>query len=429
MKNFPIEKSFFMENRKSFSDRLKPNSIAIINSNDEHHRTGDQFYKFRQNSDFFYLTGIDQEKSILIIAPDCPNSNLREVLFILKSNEKIETWYGHKYSIAEAKEVSGIKLIYWLDSFESVLNEIMGLSENVYLNSNEYPKFSTDVPSRDLRFTNKLKENYPTHNFLRAAPILWIQRTIKSQTEIELIKKSCEITEKAFRRILKFIKPGVMEFEIEAEIEHEFLRNRANGSAYLPIIASGKNACILHYIDNNKECKNGDMVLMDFGAEYANYAADLTRTIPVNGKFTERQKQVYEAVLRVQKKTISLMIPGNSIENLNKEVNKILETELVRLNLCSKTDFQDEDNAKKVRSKYYMHGVSHFLGLDVHDVGSKYEVFRPGMVLTCEPAIYIKDENLGVRIENDILITKTGPEDLMKNIPREIDEIERFMEE
>ncbi len=427
MKYFPIEKSFFIENRKLFSAKLKPNSIAIINSNDEHHRTGDQFYKFRQNSDFFYLTGIDQEKSILIIAPYCPNSNLREVLFILKSNEKMETWYGHKYLIAEAKEVSGIKTVYWLDSFESVLNEIMGLSENVYLNSNEYPKFSTDVPSRDLRFTNKIKNSYPTHNYHRAAPLLWIQRTIKSQTEIELIKKSCEITEKAFKRILKFIKPGIMEFEIEAEIEHEFLRNRANGSAYLPIIANGKNACILHYIDNNKECKNGAMVLMDFGAEYANYAADLTRTIPVNGKFTERQKQVYEAVLRIQKKAINLMIPGNSIENLNKEVNKIMEVELIGLNLCSKTDFRDENNAKKTRSKYYMHGVSHFLGLDVHDVGSKYEVFRPGMVLTCEPAIYIKEENLGIRIENDILITKTGQEDLMKNIPVEVEEIEKLM--
>jgi Xaa-Pro aminopeptidase len=425
----PIEKSFFIENRKSFSDRLKLNSIAIINSNDEHHRTGDQFYKFRQNSDLFYLTGIDQEKSVLIIAPDCPNSKLREVLFILKSNEKIENWYGHKYSIAETKEVSGIKSVYWLDSFESVLNEIMGLSENIYLNLNEYPKFLTDEPSRDLRFIKRIKEIYPLHNYRRAAPILWKQRTIKSPTEIEFIKKSCEITEKAFRRILKFIKPGVMEFEIEAEIEHEFLINKANGSAYEPIIASGKNACVLHYIDNNKECKDGEMVLMDFGAEYANYAADLSRTIPVNGKFTERQKQVYEAVLRVQKKAISLMVPGNTIENLNKEVNKIMETELIRLNLCNKTDFQDKDKAKKTRSKYYMHGVSHFLGLDVHDVGSKYEVFKPGMVLTCEPAIYIKEEGIGIRIENDILITESEPLDLMKNIPREADEIENLMAE
>ncbi|MBI9037504.1 MAG: aminopeptidase P N-terminal domain-containing protein [Bacteroidales bacterium] len=429
MKYFPIANSFFTENRKSFSDKLKPNSVAIINSNDEQYRNGDQFYKFRQNSDFFYLTGINQEKSVLIIAPDCPNPNLREVLFIAKSNEKMETWYGHKYSIAEAKEVSGIKTIFWLVSFESMLSEIMGLSENVFLNLNEYPKLSTDTESRDLRFVIKIKNNYPLHNYHRAAPILWKQRIIKSKTEIELIKKSCEITENTFRQILKFIKPGIMEFEIEAKIAHDFLRNRANGSAYHSIIASGENACILHYTDNDKECKDGDMLLMDFGAEYANYAADLTRTIPVNGKFTERQKQVYEAVLRVQKKAVSLMTPGNTIEKLNKKVDETMETELIELNLCTKNDFRDKVNAKKARSKYYMHGVSHFIGLDVHDVGSKYETFKPGMILSCEPAIYIKEEKLGIRIENDILITENEAVDLMKNIPREVDEIEKLMAE
>ena len=429
MKYFPIANSFFIENRKSFSKKLKPNSIAIINSNDEQFRTGDQFYKFRQNSDFFYLTGIDQEKSVLIIAPDCPNPNLREVLFVVKSNAKMETWYGHKYSIDEAKEISGIKKIFWLESFESILNEIMYLSEDVYLNLNEYPKFFTDSESRDLRFVKKIKNDYPLHNYNRAAPILWKQRIIKSQTEIELIKKSCEITAKSFENILKLIKPGIKEFEIEAEIEHEFLKNRANGSAYHPIVASGENACILHYTDNNQECNDGDMLLMDFGAEYANYAADLTRTIPVNGKFSARQKQVYEAVLRVQKKAIGLMKPGNTIEKLNKEVNKIMETELIGLKLCTHNDFRNKEAAKKSLSKYYLHGVSHFLGLDVHDVGSKYEEFKPGMVLTCEPAIYIKEEKLGIRIENDILITENEAIDLMKNIPREVDEIEKLMAE
>jgi len=427
MRYSKINPELFKNNRKNFSNRIKKNSIAIFHSSDEFPRNGDQTFPFRQNSDFFYLTGISQEKSILILAPHYPDPKLREVLFLIETNEVIAIWEGHKFTIQEAENISGIANIKWLNSFDSVLQELMSWTENVYLNFNEYIKYSNEVPSRDLRFAEDMEKKNPAHNYLRSAPILHELRTIKSPIEIELMRKAIDITENAFIRILKFIKPGVKEFEIQAEMEYEFIRNRANGMAYPPIIGSGKNSCVLHYIDNNDECKDNDLLLMDFGAEYANYAADITRTIPVNGKFTERQKECYEAVLRVHKKAIQLLAPGNTIEKVNAEVNKMMEKEMIGLNLFTKNEIKNQDAENPLFKKYFMHGTSHYLGLDVHDVGKKHKKFEEGMVLTCEPGIYIREENIGIRIENDILISNKGPVNLSENIPVEVDEIEKLI--
>ncbi len=427
MRYLPVNLELFKNNRANFAKKMREKSVAVFNANDEMPRCGDQFHNYRQNSDFFYLTGIEQELSVFVIAPDHPNPKYQEILFIRESNKQLETWFGHKLTIKEAKEISGINNVMYLGRMEAVLREIILASDNIYFNSNEYPKFETEVVSRDERMAKKIMDKYPTHEFERAAPLMSELRTIKSQTEIDLIKKACDITEKAFRRILKFVKPGVMEYEIQAEIEHEFTMNAANGCAYPSIIASGKNACVLHYITNDKECKDGDLLLMDFGAEYANYAADLTRTIPVNGKFSKRQRECYDAVLRVQKKAIKLLVVGNTIEKVNIAVNELMKEELVGLGLMSKTEFDDKDKAKAVLFNYFMHGTSHFLGLDVHDVGSKTEPFKPGMIFTCEPGLYIQDEEIGIRLENDILITEEGPVDLMPNIPIDPDEIERLM--
>jgi len=427
MRYSKINPELFKNNRKNFSNRIKKNSIAIFHSSDEFPRNGDQTFPFRQNSDFFYLTGISQEKSILILAPDYPDPKLREVLFLIETNEVIAIWEGHKFTIQEAEDISRIENIKWLNSFDSVLQELMSWTENVYLNFNEYIKYSNEVPSRDLRFAEDMEKKNPAHNYLRSAPILHELRTIKSPIEIELIRKAIDITGNAFIRILKFIKPSVKEFEIQAEMEYEFIRNRANGMAYPPIIGSGKNSCVLHYIDNNDECKDNDLLLMDFGAEYANYAADITRTIPVNGKFTERQKECYEAVLRVHKKAIQLLVPGNTIEKVNTEVNKMMEKEMIGLNLFTKNEIKNQDAENPLFKKYFMHGTSHYLGLDVHDVGKKHKKFEEGMVLTCEPGIYIREENIGIRIENDILISNEGPVNLSENIPVEVDEIEKLI--
>lgn len=427
MKYSPIKKTFFENNRKKLVKKLKPNSLVVLNSNDEMPRNGDQTFPFRQNSDIFYLSGIDQEKSILTLCPDHPDKKCREILFLVETNEKIAVWYGHKYTKEEAQKTSGIKKIVWLDEFEAIFYDLMINSKNVYLNINENPRFQSDVPYRDLRFARETKEKYPLHNYERLAPIITDLRTKKEPEEIDLIKCACDITEKAFRRVLKFVKQGVMEYEIEAEITHEYIRNRANGHSYYPIIASGKNACVLHYIENNKKCKDGDLLLMDFGAEYANYAGDTSRTIPVNGKFTPRQRQVYEAVLRVLKGATKLLVPGTTINKYHDKVCKMMEKELIGLGLFTKAEVKKQDKEKPLFQKYYMHGTSHFMGLDVHDVGSKAQTLKPGMVFSCEPGIYIPDENLGIRLENDILVTKNEPINLMKSIPIEPDEIETLM--
>ncbi|MCK4663736.1 MAG: aminopeptidase P N-terminal domain-containing protein [Bacteroidales bacterium] len=426
MKYIPVNKKLFEKNRKKLINKIIHNSLVVLNSNDEMPRNGDQFYTFRQNSDMFYLSGIDQEKTILTICPEHPNKDYKEILFILKTNPTIEIWQGHKYSKEEASETSGVKTVKWLDEFDTIFPELVYNSDNIYLNSNENPKFCTEIILSDLRFANKIKEKYPAHNFKRLAPVLTELRIIKEKEEIKIIKHACDITEKAFYRILKFVKQGISEHEIEAEITHEFMINRANGHAYLPIVASGKSACVLHYVENNKICKNGDLLLMDFGAEYANYASDCSRTIPVNGKFTKRQRDCYEAVLRVFKQAKKMMIPGTTIQKINENVNKLMEKEMINLGLFTKEDVKNQDKDSPMYFKYYMHGTSHFIGLDVHDVGSKTTVLKKGMVLSCEPGIYIIDENIGIRIENDIVVADE-PIDLMQNIPIEADEIEKLM--
>lgn len=422
----PLERELFIANRKKLAALLQAKSLAFINANDEMPRNGDQYYPFRQNSDLFYLTGISQEKTLLLLCPDSPSNKLKEVLFILQPNEKMEAWFGHKLTKKEASEISGIQTVKFLDELEGILSELMGYSINVYLNTNEYPKFRPEVISRDLRFTEKIKDDYPTHTYMRLAPLLTKFRLQKEEEEIEQIRNACRLTGLTFDRILKFVRPGVHEYEVHAEMSHEFTRHLSQ-FAYPPIIASGKNALVLHYTSNKDMCQDGDLLLMDFGAEVNNYASDCTRTIPVNGKFTERQRSCYEAVLRVQHKAREIYIVGNTIDNINKEVEKFMQKELIGIGLLTKQEMKDKETSKAKSLKYMMHGIAHFMGLDVHDVGSKYEPLKPGMVLTCEPGLYITEEKIGIRIENDILITKDGPVDLMEHIPSDPDVIEKMM--
>src|SRR3989339_449798 len=426
MKYEKIDKQLFQKNRKKLIKEIAPNSLVVINSNDEMPRNGDQNFPFRQSSDLFYLTGLDQEKCILCLCPDHPMENMREIVFTVKADETMVIWYGHKYSHAEVTEISGIKTVIWLNDFDTVFKELMLFAGNVYFSLNENPRYSTEVPYRELRFVQKTKTDFPLHNYMRLAPILTKLRTIKEHQEIKLIKNACDITEKAFRKLLGNIRPGMKEYEVEAEITYEFLRNGANGHAYAPIVAAGGNACILHYVENDKECKNNDLLLLDFGAEYANYAADCSRTIPVSGKFTKRQKECYNAVLRVFKEAKKMFVPGNTIDIVNAKVNKLLEAEMIRLKLFSAEDVKKQKKEAPLYFKYFMHGTSHFLGLDVHDVGTKQTVFQKGMVLTCEPGLYITEENIGIRIENDIMVDK-NPVDLMEHIPIEADEIEKLL--
>jgi Xaa-Pro aminopeptidase len=427
MKYLPIDKNLFIENRKKFKSHLQTDSIAIFHSNDEMPRSGDQNFPFRQQPDLFWLSGIDQEQTILILAPNHPIAEYREILFLRKTNEHIAVWEGHKYTKEEAKEGSGIQNIYWTDDLKAILPILMHHSSNVYINLNENDRFTTEVVYRDERFANELKSKYPNHRYERSGPIMAKLRCIKSEAEVKLISRACDITDKAFRKVLQKTRPGVMEYEIEAEIIHTFTANRANGHAYYPIIASGASACVLHYNDNNKECKDGEVILMDFGAEYANYAADLTRCIPVSGRFTKRQKDVYNAVLRVMRAAIKMLVVGNTIPKYHEEVGLIMEKELIGLGLLNKSDVEKQDPKTPLYKKYFMHGTSHFLGLDVHDIGNRYQPMQSGMVFTCEPGIYIPEEGLGIRIENDILITEKGPLDLMAHIPIEVDEIEELM--
>ncbi|MCX6291661.1 MAG: aminopeptidase P N-terminal domain-containing protein [Bacteroidetes bacterium] len=427
MKYPSIDKKLFIQNRKKFVSHLHPDSIAIFNSNDEMPRNGDGTFPFRQHSDLFYLSGIDQEQTILVMAPNHPLPEYREVLFLRKTNEHIAVWEGHKYTKEEAREASGIQHVFWVEDFQTMLPVMMHHSTHVYLNLNENDRFSNEVPYREARFAVELKNKYPNHHYERSALIMAKLRSIKSKEEVELMQIACDITDKALRRVLRFVKPGVMEYEIEAEITHEFIRNRANGHAYTPIIASGANACVLHYTDNNLECKDGDVILLDFGAEYANYAADLTRSIPVSGKFTKRQRDVYNAVLRVMRAAIKMLVVGNTIPKYHEEVGKVMEQELIGLGLLKADEVKKQDPKQPLYKKYFMHGTSHFLGLDVHDIGNRYEPMQAGMVFTCEPGIYIPEENLGIRIENDILLTANGPVDLMAKIPVEADEIEELM--
>ena len=427
MKYNSINSKLFIENRERLAKKLKPNSIAVLNSNDIMPTNADGSMGFRQNSDLFYLSGIDQEESILVIFPDAKDAHHKEILFLKETNEHIAIWEGHKYTKEEAIKTSGVKTIYWCHEFHSIFKVILFQAEHVYLNSNEHTRASITTETQDARFVKWCKEKFPLHKYERLAPIMHYLRAIKSKYEIELIQQACNITEKGFRRLLKFIKPGVMEYEIEAELIHEFLRNRSQGFAYGPIVASGASACVLHYVENNRECKNGDVILLDVAAEYANYASDLTRCLPVNGKFTKRQKDVYNAVLRVMRAATKMLVVGNTIEKYHAEVGKLMEKELVGLGLLDAKAIAKQDKNKPLYKKYFMHGTSHFLGLDVHDVGDFKRPLEEGMVFTCEPGIYIPEEKLGIRIENNILVTKKGPVDLMKNIPVEVEEIERLI--
>ena len=427
MKYLPINNEVFTHNRKNFVSRLKPCSIAIFNSNDEFPRSGDQSFLFKQNPDFFYLTGIDQEQSILLLFPDCPNPLYKEVLFLRQTNEHIAIWEGHKYTIEEARTASGITNVYWLNDFDVILHSIINYAEHIYINTNENDRYAHTVPYRDIRVLESLRTKYPLHKYERAALIMRDLRVVKSDTEIMLTKKACEITRDAFVRVLKFLKPGVAEYEIEAEITHEFLRQRATGNAYNPIIASGKNAIVLHYVDNNQVCKDGDVVLFDFGAEYANYNADMSRSVPVNGRFTKRQRDVYNAVLRVMRAATKMIVAGTVLTQYQDEVGKIMTGELIDLGLLDKHDVAKQDPKMPLYKKYFMHGTSHHLGLDVHDFASRYKPFEIGNILTCEPGIYIPEEGLGIRIENNILITTDGNVDLMADIPVEADHIEEIM--
>ncbi|HEX2394223.1 MAG TPA: aminopeptidase P family protein [Bacteroidales bacterium] len=427
MKTVELPSSFFVQNRERLSHALKPRSLVIMHANDEMNRTADQDYPFRQNSDLFYLCGINQEQTILVLCPDYPDESLKEVLFIRRSNPKLELWEGHKLIINEARGISGINSVKFIDEFDSVLAPLAMFVHSIYLNLPELQKSIPELPNRNLRYAHSLQRKFPAHTYERLAPIMRDLRTIKSETEIELIREACNITNEAFKSVLRSLKPGLMEYEVEAEIIYEFIRRGARGHAYPPIIASGVNACSLHYNHNNGVCNDGDLLLMDFGAEYGNYAADCSRTIPVNGKFTSRQKELYQTVLDVFRYACALMRPGNTINKIHAEVCRKFSNEHVKLGLYTADELLKETKDNPLYMKYYMHGTSHFLGLDVHDVGSKDAGLRPGMVLTCEPGIYLPEEKTGIRIENNILITRDGNIDLMKSIPVEIKDIEELM--
>ena len=429
MKYSRIDSNLFVKNRKKLADKMDNKSLAVFNSNDIYPTSSDGTLPFKQHSDIFYLSGVDQEESILVIFPDCHDPALREVLFLRETNEHIAVWEGAKLDKDAAFETSGIKTVYWLDQFETIFTKMMAEAENVYINLNEHLRAGTEVETREDRFIKKLRNKYPAHTYKRSAPILHYIRSIKEPEEIELMQHACNITEKGIRRLLKFIKPGVWEHEIEAELYHEFIRNRASGFAYQPIIASGGSACVLHYIENNKECKDGDLILLDVGAEYANYDSDLTRTLPANGKFSPRQREVYDAVMRVKNECFNMLKPGVTLPEYHKEVGKLMTSELIGLKLLDQTDVKNENPAWPAYKKYFPHGTSHYIGLDTHDVGSWVEPMEENMVFTIEPGIYIPEENIGIRIEDDIVIRSGGNFNLMGNIPIEADEIETLMNE
>ena len=427
MKYETISKELFESNRQRFTPLMKDKALAVFCSNDQMPTNADGTMPFKQNSDLFWLSGVDQEESKLVLFPTCENEDHREILFLKETSDLIAIWEGAKLTKKEAFEVSGVKTVYWNSEFEDILNQLMNDAEHIYLNSNEHARATSKVETQTDRFNKWCKSTYNNKNYQKSAPILHELRSVKDSVEIDLMQRACNITEKGFRRILNFIKPGVMEYEIEAELMHEFLMNRSKGFAYEPIIASGRNACVLHYIDNNKECKDGDLILMDVGAEYANYASDMTRCVPANGTFSKRQKEVYNAVLKVMKQAGNMLSPGTMLSDYHKEVGLIMQSELIELGLLDRHDIEKQDPKKPAYKKYFMHGTSHFLGLDVHDVGPWNKPIKEGMVFTCEPGIYILEENLGIRIENDLLITNDKPYDLMGNIPVEVEEIEQIM--
>ncbi len=427
MKQLPIKPGVFIKNRERFVKQMKPSSIAIFNSNDEMPVNGDALYPFIQNSDLYWLTGIEQEETMLILFPANPDEKYREVLVLLRPNEMKEKWDGKKLRENDATGLSGIKTVVWLDNLDALLQPWVHLADNIYLNTNENDRKSSLIETRDYRYAKEIMHRYPLHKYERSARILKNLRAIKTPEEIEVVKQAINITDKTFRRLLSFIQPGISEYEIEAEIMHEFLRNGSPGQAYQSIIASGDKARTLHYVFNNQECKDGELVLMDFGARYGGYNADLTRTVPVNGKFTERQKEVYNACLHLHNFAKSLLKPGISIVDYTDKVGNEAANLFIQIGLLKESDVKNEDKENRAYRKYLYHGISHHLGVDVHDLGTRVEPIEAGMVFTVEPGIYIEEEQMGVRIENNVWITENGNIDLMKNIPITVEEIEGLM--
>lgn len=428
MKYDQIPSELFVKNRKYFMAQMKPKSVAVFNSNDVYPISADSTMPFQQARDIFYLTGADQEETILVLFPDAPYMEHREMLFVRETNDHIAVWEGEKLTKEKAYEVTGIKSVHWLKDFDKIFFEVMTQAECVYFNTNEHYRQSVETETREDRFIKATKDKFPAHSWERSNPILQNLRSVKDQIELDLIQKACSITEKGFKRVLNFVKPGVWEYEIEAEYMHEFLRNRSRGFAYTPIIASGNNANVLHYIENNQQCKAGDLILMDVGAEYANYASDMSRTIPVSGKFTKRQREVYDAVKRVKDDATKMLVPGNYWKEYHKEVGELMTKELLDLKLIDKADVKNQDPNWPAYKKYFMHGTSHHMGLDTHDYGVLWEKMTENMVFTVEPGIYIPKEGFGIRLEDDVVIQKTGePFNLMRNIPIEAEEIEDLM--
>ena len=428
MKYHPIDSALFVKNRSNFMAQMKASSLAVFNSNDIYPISADSTMPFQQHRDIFYLSGVDQEESILVMFPDCPNKKHREILFLKETNDHIAIWEGEKLTKKRAFEVSGIKTVYWLQDLNKVMAELMAQSDTVHINTNEHYRASIETETREDRFTKWLLNKYPAHKVEKSNPILQRLRSIKDPIELDLLQKACNITEKGMRRVLKFVKPGVAEYEIEAEFIHEFLKNRSKGFAYTPIIASGNNANVLHYIENNQVCNDGDLILLDVGAEYANYSSDMTRTIPVNGRYSKRQKEVYNAVNRVKINATNMLIPGTIWADYHVEVGKLMTSELLGLGLIDTADVQNEDPNWPAYKKYFMHGTSHHMGLDTHDYGLLWEPMKTNMVFTVEPGIYIPEEGFGIRLEDDVVIQEKGaPLNLMKNIPIAIEEIEDIM--
>lgn len=428
MKYEPLPHQLYNKNRQKFMAMMKPKSLAVFNSNDVYPVSADSTMPFRQHTDILYLSGVDQEESILVLFPDAMDAKHKEVLFLRETNGHIAIWEGEKLSKERAFEVSGIKTVYWLTDFNKVFFDLMTEAETIYFNTNEHYRQAVETQTREDRFIVWCKEKFPAHKWEKSNQILQQIRGIKEPEEREAMQTACNITEKGFKRVLQFIKPGVWEYEIEAEYIHEFIRNRSRGFAYTPIIASGFSANVLHYIENNKQCKNGDMLLMDVGAEYANYSSDMTRTVPVNGRFNKRQKEVYNAVLRVKNEATKMLVPGTLWKEYHLEVGKLMTSELLGLGLLDKADVQNENPDWPAYKKYFMHGTSHHLGLDTHDYGALKTPMKPNMVFTVEPGIYIPAENMGIRLEDNVVVQEKGePVNLMKNIPIEVEEIEEFM--
>ena len=429
MKYHQLDRQLFIKNRAKFTGQMKPNSVAVFNSNDIYPVSADSTLPFAQHRDIFYLSGVDQEESILLLFPDAPYAHQKEILFLKETSEHIAVWEGEKLTKEKAFEVSGVKTVYWLQDFEKILFELMTYCDTIYVNTNEHYRQSVTTETREARFVKWWKAQYPAHQVAKSNPILQHIRSVKEQEEIALIQQACDITNKGFRRLLPFVKPGVMEYEIEAELIHEFVRNRSKGFAYTPIIASGNNANVLHYIENNQACKAGDLLLLDVAAEYANYSSDMTRTIPVSGRFNARQKAVYNAVLRVKNEATKLLVPGEFWKNYHLEVGKIMTSELLGLGLIDKADVQNENPDWPAYKKYFMHGTSHHMGLDTHDYGLLHKPIEANMVFTVEPGIYIPAEGFGIRLEDNVVVQAQGePFNLMRDIPIEVDEIESLMQ-